>query len=69
MFLGFFAWYRGLALGGTARVGQTQLLQAFFTLAGAWAIAGEAITLASVVACAVVAAIVAIGRRTAVQRG
>jgi drug/metabolite transporter (DMT)-like permease len=69
MFLGFFAWYRGLALGGTARVGQTQLLQAFFTLAGAWAIAGEAITLASVAACAVVATIVAIGRRTAVQRG
>ena len=26
MFLGFFAWYRGLALGGIAVVGQTQLL-------------------------------------------
>lgn len=68
MFIGFFAWYRGLALGGTARVGQTQLLQAFFTLAGAWAVAGERITLESVLFCAVVAAIVAIGRRMAVQR-
>lgn len=69
MFLGFFAWYRGLALGGTARVGQTQLLQAFFTLAGAAVVAGETLTLESFIACAVVAAIVAIGRRTAVQRG
>jgi drug/metabolite transporter (DMT)-like permease len=69
MFLGFFAWYRGLALGGTARVGQTQLLQAFFTLAGAALVAGETLTLESFVACAVVAAIVAIGRRAAVQRG
>ena len=32
MFLGFFAWYRGLALGGIAVVGQTQLLQPFLTL-------------------------------------
>lgn len=27
MWLGFFAWYRGLALGGTVRVSQLQLLQ------------------------------------------
>ena len=32
MFLGFWAWYHGLALGGIARVGQVQLLQVFFTL-------------------------------------
>lgn len=32
MFLGFVAWYRGLALGGIARVGQLQLLQAPLTL-------------------------------------
>ncbi len=30
--LGFFAWYRGLALGGIARISQLQLLQVFFTL-------------------------------------
>ena len=29
MWLGFFAWYRGLALGGVVRVSQTQLLQPF----------------------------------------
>jgi len=38
--LGFFAWYRGLALGGIARVSQVQLLQLFLTLAFAAIIAG-----------------------------
>lgn len=32
MFLGFFAWNAGLALGGIAHVGQVQLLQVFFSL-------------------------------------
>ncbi|MBG6156555.1 MAG: DMT family transporter [Roseibium album] len=32
MLIGFFFWYRGLALGGTAGVGQLQLLQPFFGL-------------------------------------
>jgi drug/metabolite transporter (DMT)-like permease len=33
MWIGFFFWYRGLALGGIAGVGQLQLLQPFFGLA------------------------------------
>jgi drug/metabolite transporter (DMT)-like permease len=32
MLIGFVFWYRGLALGGTAAVGQLQLLQPFFGL-------------------------------------
>ena len=32
MWLGFFAWYRGLQLGGMLRVSQVQLLQPFLTL-------------------------------------
>lgn len=32
MLIGFIFWYRGLALGGTAGVGQLQLLQPFFGL-------------------------------------
>lgn len=63
MYLGFFAWYRGLALGGTARVGQIQLFQGFFTLAGAAAFAGEAIGLDVILFCLAVVAIVTIGRR------
>lgn len=33
MFVGFIFWYRGLAIGGIAAVGQLQLLQPFFGLA------------------------------------
>ena len=32
MLIGFVFWYRDLALGGTARIGQLQLLQPFFGL-------------------------------------
>lgn len=32
MFIGFIFWYRGMAQGGTANVGQLQLLQPFFGL-------------------------------------
>ena len=32
MLIGFVFWYRGLALGGVAGVGQLQLLQPFFGL-------------------------------------
>jgi drug/metabolite transporter (DMT)-like permease len=32
MYLGFFAWYRGLALAGIERGGQVQQLQALLTL-------------------------------------
>jgi len=44
MFLGFFAWYRGLALGGIARVGQLQLAQPVMTLGWGYLLLGESIT-------------------------
>lgn len=44
MFLGFFAWYRGLAAGGIARIGQIQLLQPILTLTWAALLLGEQIT-------------------------
>jgi drug/metabolite transporter (DMT)-like permease len=63
MFLGFFAWYRGLALGGIAKVGQVQLLQPFMTIfASAWLLS-ERIDLATVVAAALVIGSIALGRR------
>lgn len=56
--VGFFAWYNGLALGGIARVGQVQLLQAFFTIGFAALFFGEQIAaLTWIVAIAVVATI------------
>ncbi|TGK22121.1 DMT family transporter [Leptospira stimsonii] len=37
MFLGFFAWYKGLAMSGIGKVGQIQLIQPFLTfLFSAW---------------------------------
>lgn len=68
MFLGFFAWYRGLALGGVARVGQIQLLQPFFTLAASAALLGEHVTLPTVLVAIVVGIIVMIGRKTVVKQ-
>jgi len=41
MLVGFVFWYRGLALGGIAGVGQLQLLQPFFGLALAGLVLGE----------------------------
>jgi len=64
--LGFFAWYRGLALGGVARVGQAQLLQVFLTIAAAAAVFGEAVAPSTWVYAALVVAAVALGRRAGV---
>jgi drug/metabolite transporter (DMT)-like permease len=53
MWLGFFAWYRGLALGGTVRVSQVQLVQPFLSMMFAVPLLGErldALTLAFAVA-------------------
>jgi drug/metabolite transporter (DMT)-like permease len=43
MWLGFFAWYRGLAVGGAVRVSQVQLVQPFFSLLIAVPLLGEKI--------------------------
>ena len=66
--LGFFAWYRGLDLGGVARVSQTMLLQPFFTLGLAALLLGERITPLAVGCAAVVAASILISRRSRIHR-
>jgi drug/metabolite transporter (DMT)-like permease len=68
MFFAFWTWYRGLALGGVARVSQVQLLQPFLTIAAAWALLGEHIAASTLVAALVVVAIVAVGRRASIAR-
>lgn len=64
MFLAFFAWYRGLAVGGVARVGQVQLGQPVLTLLWAALILGEHVTAGMAAAAAVVLLSVAITQRT-----
>jgi drug/metabolite transporter (DMT)-like permease len=68
MFIGFFFWYKGLALGGIARVGQVQLIQPFLTLAGAAVILGETLEAANLLFALAVIAIVAAGRRMSIKR-
>jgi drug/metabolite transporter (DMT)-like permease len=45
MFLGFFAWYRGLAIGPIARVSQIQLVQPVLTIVWAGLLLGERLDL------------------------
>ncbi len=67
MWLGFFAWYRGLALGGVMRVSQVQLLQPFLALLFAVPILGERLDAATVGFALAVMAVVFVGRRMPVQ--
>lgn len=56
MFLGFFAWYRGLAIGPMAQVSQVQLVQPVMTIAWAGLLLGERLSLATVLGGLVVVA-------------
>lgn len=67
-FLGFIPWYRGLALGGIAKVGQTQLLQPFLTILGAMLLLGERSDAFTWLIAALVVAVVALGRHAPVAR-
>ena len=66
--LAFFAWYRGLALGGVARVSQIQLLQPFLTLLASALLLHEQITPATLLVALAVLLSVALGRRAVVAR-
>lgn len=62
MLVGFVFWYRGLALGGIARVSQLQLLQPFLTLAASAFLLGEQLTPLTILVALIVVAAVAVGR-------
>lgn len=68
MFLGFFAWYAALSMGGVARVSQIQLLQPVFTLGWAWLLLGERVTAGAILAAVAVAGFVWLSRRATVSR-
>jgi len=63
MWLGFFAWYRGLVLGGVMRVSQVQLLQPFLALLAAVPLLGERLEPSTVGFALAVAAVVFAGKR------
>ncbi len=65
--IGFFAWNRGLALGGVAKVGQVQLLQTFMSQVAAFFILSEPLTLRSLLFACLVAVCVWFGRKAQVR--
>ena len=68
MFIGFLFWYKGLAMGGIARVGQVQLLQPFLSLLGAAVLLGEGLSWMNIGFALAVIGIVAMGRRMNIRR-
>lgn len=64
---GFFAWNRGLAIGGVARVSQVQLLQTFLTIAASALLLDETIDVLTLGFAVFVVVAVAIGRRQPVR--
>ena len=60
--LGFFAWYKALAIGGIARVSQLQLLQPFITIVASSMLLSESIGLLTLVFGVLVVLSVAIGK-------
>lgn len=65
MFVGFLFWYRGMVLGGTARVSQVQLFQPFIGLLLAALLLGEALGAGVVLGSVMVTISVAQARRFA----
>jgi drug/metabolite transporter (DMT)-like permease len=67
MYLGFFFWYEGLAIGGIARVSQVQLIQPFCTLLASSFFLGDHITLVNMVFAFLVVSTVILSKRMLVK--
>ena len=68
MFLGFFFWYEGLAIGGIARVSQVQLIQPFCTLVAASVLLGDSLTWMNLVFAVLVVSTVVLGKQMLIKR-
>jgi len=68
MFLGFFAWYAGLAAGGVAKIGQIQLAQPVLTLGFAALVLGEPVGWQALATAAVVLVCVVLTQRSRVTQ-
>ncbi len=66
-YLGFFPWYRALALGGVARISQIQLAQPILTLGWSALLLGEHIDASTMVAAVLVLVSVAVSQRMRVR--
>lgn len=66
-FFGYLVWYKGLSLGGIARVGQVQLVQPFLTIVASALLLKESIPLSTLLFALGVIICVAQGKKTQVQ--
>lgn len=64
---GFFFWYKGLAIGGIARVSQTQLLQPFLSIIASIVILGEEVGLSTYIFTVAVVIAIAITRKMSIN--
>jgi drug/metabolite transporter (DMT)-like permease len=64
MWAGFFAWFRGLALGGALRVSQMQLLQPFVSIVAALPLLGESLDVMTLGFAVAVVCTVWLGKRS-----
>jgi drug/metabolite transporter (DMT)-like permease len=67
-YIGFFAWYKGLNMGGIARVSQVQLTQLFFTLFISAVLLNEKITPTMIGFALAVVAVVWVGRKMPIAK-
>ncbi|MEY4912049.1 MAG: hypothetical protein RL761_1712 [Pseudomonadota bacterium] len=63
MWLGFFAWYRALSMGGTVRISQIQLIQPFLSMAFSVPLLGERLDLMTLGFAVAVIATVFMGKK------
>lgn len=63
MFLGFIAWYKGLAIGGIANVSQIQLIQPFLTILASTVLLNESLTITTLGFAVAVIVCVALGKK------
>ena len=68
MILAYIAWYRGLALGGIASVGQVQLIQPLLTLLWSAVLLSETVEPLTLIAALLVMASVIVSRRARVTQ-
>jgi drug/metabolite transporter (DMT)-like permease len=68
MWIGFFAWYRGLAWGGTVRVSQIQQLQPFLSMLISVPLLGEQLDMLTLGFSVAVMATVALGKKMPIHQ-
>ena len=67
MYIGFFFWYKGIAIGGISRVGQVQLIQPFLTIFAAFFLTNEKITFLNILFALMVLVVIIVGKKTKIQ--